>query len=58
MKYCDTSYENMWWIDRQLKNDQGMIYDNVDGKSCHVTNWQFTCELVQPLISKALCIIH
>lgn len=51
MNYCDRSYENVWWIDRQLKNDKGMIYDGLEGTTCKITDWQFTCKFPPALLS-------
>lgn len=44
MKYCDRSYENVWWLDRHMKSDKGTLWDGIDGQTCKVTDWQFTCQ--------------
>ena len=42
--YCEIAYRSMQWIDRFLVEPSGLVYDHINGSSCVVTNWTFTCE--------------
>lgn len=42
--FCEMAYSAMQWIDRFLVNpEDGLIWDHINGTSCEVTNWTFTC---------------
>lgn len=48
-EYCDKAYRSMQWLDRHLVAPDGLLWDNLSGKSCKVQReegWKFTCETV------------
>lgn len=44
MTYCDRAYASLQWIDRILRDDQGLIYDHIIGTSCELVSWLYACQ--------------
>ena len=42
--YCSLAYSSMQWIDRFLVTSDGLVWDHINGTSCEIKNWTFTCE--------------
>ena len=53
--YCDKAFSSLGWLDRHMVNDKGLLWDNLNGKDCKLTDWVFTCEF--PILLMALLVI-
>lgn len=42
--YCDKALASAQWLDRHMIAHDGYLFDNLDLKTCAITDWKFTCE--------------